>query len=128
LLTTGAGSTRSFAATRRTIPSSARTRPHNRAESRPVAPCRAVLGPQLCSQRSHHPDCSGLLLRRIPTCRRPPIFLSRCHDNILDSKVRNLQQTQSDSTSLVLACPALRKTTPASRPHPNRSQRRREIH
>ena len=62
---------------------------------------RPVLGPQLCSQRPHHPDCSGLLLRRIPTCRRPPISLTRCHDTILDSKVRSLHRNQGGSVRSV---------------------------
>ena len=33
---------------------------------------RPMLGPQLSSQRPHHPNRSGLLLRRIPTRRRLP--------------------------------------------------------
>src|SRR5690606_14952706 len=33
---------------------------------------RPVLGPELCSQRPHHPDRCGLLLRRISMRRRLP--------------------------------------------------------
>jgi hypothetical protein len=80
---------------------------------------RAVLGPQLCSQRPHHPDCSGLLLRRIPTCRRPPISPHRCHDTILDSQVRSLHQTQSDSVIMrletgppAMVCPPPQTSSP----------------
>jgi hypothetical protein len=61
---------------------------------------RPVLGPQLGTQGTDHPDRGRLLFRAVPPRPRLPKDSLTRHGSILVSKVRSLHETQCDSVAV----------------------------